>query len=125
MKATTEEVQDQESEVSVSFTPSQAGQYQVSVTFRGKHLQGSPLNLEVVDQPIYHRDQSMKPYSRDYRNVGDQPLRQFSSKGAGNGQFINPYSVACNVRGEIVVADYSNHRIQVFGRNGKFWVKWK
>ena len=62
---------------------------------------------------------------RDNSKVGDQPVSRFGSVGAGDGQFSNPWSVACNVRGEIVVADYSNHRIQVFGRNGKFWVKWK
>ena len=100
--------------MSVSFTPSQASQHQVSVTFRGKHLQGSPFTLEVVDRPVYRRE---------YSKVGDQPVSRFGSKGAGDGQFTNPYSVACNVRGEIVVADSSNHCIQVFDRNGKFLLK--
>jgi len=53
--------------VSASFTPSQAGQYLVSVTFRGKHPQGSPFDLEMVDRPIYHRD---------YRKVSDKPASQ-------------------------------------------------
>ena len=87
----------------VSFTPSQAGQHQVSVTFRGKHLQGSPFTLEVVDRPIYRRDCS---------KVGDQPICRFGSSGSGDGQFNFPSAVACNVRGEIVVAEFSNHRIQ-------------
>jgi len=42
LKVTIEE-NDQEGEVTGSFTPSQVGEHQVSVTFRGKHLQGSPL----------------------------------------------------------------------------------
>ena len=100
----------------VSFTPSQAGQHQMSVTFRGKHLQGSPFNLEVIDRPA-------KPYSREYSKVGDQPVSRFGSKGAGDGQFNFPSAVACNVRGEIVVAEFSNHRIQIFDRNGKFLFK--
>ena len=100
--------------MTVSFTPSQAGQHLVSVIFRGKHLQGSPFTLEVVDRPIYRRD---------YTKVADQPASRFGSKGAGDGQFNFPYSVACNLRGEIIVADYSNHRIQVFDRNGKFLFK--
>ena len=94
-----------------SFTPSQVGQHQVSVTFRGKHLRGSPFTLEVVDRPIYRRD---------YSQVSDQPVSRFGSLGADDGQYNGPYSVACNSRGEIVVADAENHRIQVFDRNGKF-----
>ena len=48
LKVTIEE-NDQEGEVTGSFTPSQVGEHQVSVTFRGKHLQGSPFTLEVID----------------------------------------------------------------------------
>ena len=62
-------------------------------------------------------------YRRDYGKVGDEPVSQFGSKGAGDGQFSDPNSVACNSRGEIVVADRNNHRIQVFDRNGKFLFK--
>ena len=97
-----------------SFTPSQAGQHQVSVTFRGWHLQGSPFNLEVTDQPVYRRD---------YSRIGDKPASRFGSQGDGEGQFNFPRSVACNTRGEILVADRNNHRIQVFDRNGKFLFK--
>ena len=35
--------------MSVSFTPSQVGQHQVSVTHYGRHVQGSPFSLEVID----------------------------------------------------------------------------
>ena len=62
-------------------------------------------------------------YRRDYSKVGNQPASQFGSLGADDGQFSNPYSVACNLRGEIVVADTGNYRIQVFDRNGKFLFK--
>ena len=60
---------------------------------------------------------------RDYSKVCDKPTHRFGSKGAGDGLFSAPYSVACSSRGEIVVADCSNHRIQVFDRNGKFMLK--
>ena len=73
----------------MSFTLTQVGQYQVSVTFRGKHLQGSPFTLEVMDRPVYRRD---------YSKVSDQPISRFGSGGAGDGQFDGPYDVACNVR---------------------------
>ena len=55
--------------------------------------------------------------------MGDQPVSQFGSSGEGDGQFVSPTSVACNSRGEIIVADGKNHRIQVFDRNGKFLLK--
>ena len=97
-----------------SFTPSQAGQHQILVTFRGKHLQESPFTLEVVDRPVYRRD---------YSQVGDQPVSTFGLEGEGDGQFIKPYSVACNSRGEIVVIEFVNNRIQVFDRNGTFLFK--
>ena len=97
-----------------SFTPSQFGQHQVSVTFRGKHLQGSPFDLEVVDRHVYRCD---------YSKVSYNPAGRFGSDGADDGQFSDPCSVACNLRGEIVVADRDNHRIQVFDRNGKFLFK--
>ena len=97
-----------------SFTPSHVGQHQVSVTFRGKHLQGSSFNVKVVDRPVYRRD---------YSKVGNRPASRFGSKGAGDGQFNLPRSVACNLRGEIAVADQDNHRIQVFDRNGQFLFK--
>ena len=72
--------------------------------------------MEVVDRPG-------KPYSRDYIKESDKPASRFGSKGAGDGQLSNPYSVACNVRGEMVVADKDNHRIQAFDRNGQFLLK--
>ena len=50
--------------MAVSFTPSQADEHQVSVTFRGKHLQGSPFNIEVVDRPVYRRDSAKSVTNR-------------------------------------------------------------
>ena len=50
-------------------------------------------------------------------------MSQFGSKGVHEEQFQSPWSVACNSRGDIVVADFNNHRIQVFDRNGKFLFK--
>jgi len=60
---------------------------------------------------------------RDYSKVCDKPTHRFGSKGAGDGLFSTPYSVACNSQGEIIIADKDNHRIQVFDRNGKFMLK--
>ena len=59
-------------------------------------------------------------YRRDYTKVDSAPVLQFGQKGAKNGCFQYPYSVAVNSRDEIVVADTKNHRIQVFdGSKGR------
>ena len=109
-----EENQGKEGEFSVSFTPTTAGQHQISVSHKGKHFKGSPFSVEVVDRPLYRRD---------YNAVGTNPVLQFGSKGSGDGQFSSPFGVACNSRGDIIVADDSNHRVQVFDKAGKFLFK--
>lgn len=43
---------------------------------------------------------------------------------AGAGQFLEPWGVAAGSRGEIVVADTWNGRIQVFDRRGRFLQAW-
>jgi DNA-binding beta-propeller fold protein YncE len=52
-------------------------------------------------------------------------VRQWGSKGTGNGKFDEPAGVAISVSTrEIFVTDYNNHRIQVFGTDGKFVRGW-
>lgn len=43
--------------------------------------------------------------------------------GSGDGQFIYPRAICVNSRGEIIVADSSNHRIQIFNKEGRFQTK--
>ena len=50
-------------------------------------------------------------------------VRQWGSKGSGQGQFKNPYDVAVG-DGEAFVSDLNNHRIQVFGVDGSFIRQW-
>ena len=48
-------------------------------------------------------------------------LFKFGSNGLGNGQFNGPYGVAVDQRNnQILVADTSNHRIQIFDEKGSF-----
>lgn len=42
---------------------------------------------------------------------------KWGSRGAGDGQFYNPYGIAVDVGGNVYVADAGNHRIQKFGPN--------
>jgi len=111
-----EEIQGKEGEFSVSFALAIAGQHQISVSHKGGHFKGSPFRIEAVDRPKV-------VYRRDYNAVGTNPVLQFGSKGSGDGQFNYPSGVACNSTGDIVVVEYSNHRVQVFDKAGKFLFK--
>jgi len=105
-----EEFQGKEGEFSVSFTPTTAGQHQISVSHKGRHFKGSPFRIVGVDRPVY---------LRDFNAVGANPVLHFGSGGSGDGQFNGPHGgVACNSRGDIVVGDSNNHRVQVFTRQG-------
>uniref|UniRef100_A0A1X7TJH4 SMP-30/Gluconolactonase/LRE-like region domain-containing protein n=1 Tax=Amphimedon queenslandica TaxID=400682 RepID=A0A1X7TJH4_AMPQE len=49
-----------------------------------------------------------------------QYIGQFGSKGNGNGQFSNPCGISTDGKGNILVADNSNNRVQVFKEDGTF-----
>ena len=46
-------------------------------------------------------------------------LRQWGSKGTGNGQFTEPWGIAVAADGSVYVADTWNHRIQKFTNDGR------
>ena len=48
---------------------------------------------------------------------------KIGQKGTEDGQFRNPFSLTCSSRGDIIVADSGNHRIQVFDETGKLLLK--
>jgi len=112
-EATIEEIQGKEGEFSVSFTPTTAGQHQISVSHKGRHFKASPFRIDIFDRPLYRRD---------YNAVGTEPVLQFGS-GSEDFQFDNPIGVACNSRGDVIVVEYGNHRVQVFDKAGKFLFK--
>ena len=47
-------------------------------------------------------------------------IREFGTGGSGTGQFESPHGVSYAENGNIWVADYYNHRVQIFDGNGTF-----
>jgi len=50
-----------------------------------------------------------------------KPILQFGSSGNLDGQFNIPICASTNSRGEMIVCDKDNHRIQIFDHDGKFF----
>src|SRR5207302_42663 len=55
---------------------------------------------------------------------GGKFLGAWGRKGAGEGEFNLPHSIAVDARGRVYVADRENARIQVFTPEGKFLAQW-
>ena len=91
---------------SVSYRPQTEGQHLISVTIRGKHINESPFTVHVRS-------------GRNYITIGPM-LMQFGGEGDGDGRLCRPWGVCTDRDGNIIIADRSNNRIQVFGLDGKF-----
>ena len=52
-------------------------------------------------------------------------ITAWGKKGAGEGDFNLPHSVAVDKEGRVYVGDRENYRMQVFDANGKFIAQWK
>ena len=50
-------------------------------------------------------------------------LYQFGRRGTGDGEFRDPWGLAVDKSGRLVVCDYGNHRIQLFQLDGTFCCK--
>ena len=60
----------------------------------------------------------------DYEGKVTPVLSIGGTSGGKEGQFSNPYGVAVHYQtGNIFVADHSNHRVQVFGKDGNYLYK--
>ena len=47
---------------------------------------------------------------------------EFGSRGDDDGQFNQPYGIACGTNGDVYVTDHFNHRVQVFTASGQFTI---
>ncbi len=52
-------------------------------------------------------------------------LKQWGTKGTGEGQFNLPHAVCLDAKGRVYVGDRENNRVQVFDADGKFLAQWK
>jgi DNA-binding beta-propeller fold protein YncE len=48
-----------------------------------------------------------------------QVIKSFGSEGTKNGQLDRPRGIAVDSEDKIIVAEYGNHRIQIFNTNGE------
>jgi DNA-binding beta-propeller fold protein YncE len=51
-------------------------------------------------------------------------LTQWGTRGAGDGQFVDPFGVAIDPAGHVFVTDYGNHRVQKFTSTGSYLTQW-
>ncbi|XP_046397038.1 E3 ubiquitin-protein ligase TRIM71-like [Ischnura elegans] len=98
--------QDVSGTINASWMPTQEGTHTVNVLLRGKHIRGSPFVVQAFR-------------IRDYTNVRN-PLMVLGGEGEEEGRLCRPWGVAVDKRGNIVVADRSNNRIQIFSSDGRF-----
>ncbi|XP_019859210.1 PREDICTED: E3 ubiquitin-protein ligase TRIM71-like [Amphimedon queenslandica] len=79
----------------------------------------SPWGLLLVRDRLYVSDYNLHCVQYFSATTG-QLIGQFGSKGSGNGQFSNPEGMSTDGKGNILVADYNNKRVQVFKEDGTF-----
>ena len=79
----------------------------------------SPSGVAIKDDLMYVNDQGNNRVQKF--SVGQQSyISKFGSNGQGNGQFSNPRGICIDQEGKVYIADYSNHRIQVFHNDDSF-----
>jgi len=85
------------------------GKYLIFVQFNEIDLPSSPFEIQV----------SLKLKPRNYKEI-NRPKLTFGSFGSENGQLNYPYGMTIDSKGNILICDSFNNRIQIFDSNGKF-----
>ncbi|XP_019858771.1 PREDICTED: E3 ubiquitin-protein ligase TRIM71-like [Amphimedon queenslandica] len=78
-----------------------------------------PWGLLLVGDRLYVSDDSLNRVQYFSATTG-QYIGQFGSNGNGNGQFSRSFGMSTDGKGNILVADYNNNRVQVFKEDGTF-----
>ena len=122
-----------QSQYEISYQPTIKGRHQLHIKVEDQHVRGSPfsvavtLPIEKLGTPILTIGDVEKPWGvaiNQRREVmvsendcvsvfspSGVKLRSFGTYGSGHGQFEKPHGVAVDGEGNILVADYNNHRI--------------
>lgn len=93
----------------VTYRPQVEGEHLIYASIRGQPIMDSPFKVNVRQ-------------GRNYSGVG-QCCLQFGSEGESDGQLCRPWGVCTDKDGNIIVADRSNNRIQIFDGKGNFRYK--
>ncbi|XP_011407584.2 PREDICTED: E3 ubiquitin-protein ligase TRIM71-like [Amphimedon queenslandica] len=80
---------------------------------------GWPWGLLLVGDRLYVSDHYLNLVQYFSATTG-QYIGQFGSEGNGNGQFSSPRGMSTDGKGNILVADYNNKRVQVIKEDGTF-----
>ena len=82
-----------ENQYEISYQPTSLGEHQLHITVDGEHINGSPFNVTVIDN--------------------------FNAPSTFISGVITPQGIAFNQKGEIVVVEYSVHRVSIFSPKGE------
>jgi len=96
----------------------QAGKHEIHIKYQDQPIKNSPILLNIAENKLLA--------SRDPKTVPNQPKFIIGQKGFqidANGQFSGPSGLCINSKGEIIVADYYNHLIQIFNSEGNYLSK--
>ena len=125
----------------ISYQPTIRGRHQLHIKVEDRHIRRSPfdvmvkLPLEKLGTPIRTIDGVQGPRGVVINQKGEvvvteamvsvfspdgKWLRSFGSYGSGQGQFKNPWGIATDDDGNILVAVRGNCRIQKFTASGQF-----
>ena len=79
----------------------------------------NPWGVAIIDDVIYvtsHSNSCIKMYTLNGNHVGT-----ISKYGTGNADLSNPRGICSDGKGHLLVADYSNKRIQIFSTDGNIY----
>ncbi|XP_065064507.1 E3 ubiquitin-protein ligase TRIM71-like [Rhopilema esculentum] len=93
----------------VTYRPQVEGEHTIYASIRGQPIMDSPFRVNVRQ-------------GRNYSGIG-QCCLQFGHEGENDGHLCRPWGVCTDRDGNIIVADRSNNRIQVFDSKGNFRYK--
>ncbi|CAF1058070.1 unnamed protein product [Rotaria sordida] len=105
--------------VSCEIYDRQNGQYFITYIAQSDNLH--ILNVYVNNSPIKDNPFRIEiKQNRNYTTIGLKLEFEIGSEGDDDGKLCRPWGVCCDNQSNIIVADRSNNRIQIFSKYGQF-----